>query len=257
MKKRIILFLLILSLFIVTGCSKNSEGNSDIDEGISITNPTNRKIYYTLGYTITTKNLNEKIKEISSKVTELEGYISNSSEKIENNKNNDYAHYTYRVPTKKLQEFVDFMNNDDCVTNKTISSSDITTEYSETEERLKTLYASKAAYTKLLNEESLTISDIIVINNKLEDLDTEINVLESKKAKYDNLIDYSTININFYSVAKDDFFIEYGSYLLNFVVILFTILMYSLPFGVLAGIVLLVIFFFINKKNKRKSKLIK
>ena len=118
---------------------------------------TKGKIVYTADYSVYSDSVQITKNTITTQVLEIGGYISNSEE------NETRAYITYKVPTEKLNEFLDFMDKLEGVGNKKVSTDDITNAYSETQGRIETLEASKQAYEKLLQDEKLSYSEIIQI----------------------------------------------------------------------------------------------
>lgn len=258
MKKNSFIVLLFLLCLFLIGCGM-SGNESEKDTAPSIPDNSDdiididvdRKIYYTVSYTVKLKEIEETISSISKKVSEYGGYIEKSSEWESDSKS--YASYTYRVPISKLNDFLNFMEENEGIASKNISSDDITLTYSKTEERLKTLNASKNAYLKMLEKENLSISDIISINTRIEEIDTEVNYLENTKAKYDSLLDYATININYNTNFEKTFLEQYLGYLVSFFITFGKVILYALPFVLVAGVIMLFIFIPQRKKNKEQK----
>lgn len=252
--KRIFKFVFLLLLaflsIIAVGCGNESNGSDypNGDENGEINEGTNRKIYYNVNYTIKNRHIDKTIAAIGQKVKEYNGYIDNSYEK------DSYANYVYRIPSDKLNDFMDYMSTIGSVIDKSLSSNDITIKYSYTTERLNTLYASKEAYLVLLTREGLTMDEIISIKSKIEEIDTEIRTLERTKANYDNLLDYSTVTIVYRTSnkIKASFLKDYVQYLRDFVVGLFKFIMYALPFGIVGGGVAILIYFLQEKSRKKR-----
>ena len=128
-------------------------------------------------------------------------------------------------------------------------------KYTSNEARITVLNASRAAYVKLLEEENISYSDIIQINDKIANIDTELLNLRLMQEKYDNLVDYSTVRVNFNNnrEIRSNFFTEYLDYLEEFFVGVFRFVMYSIPVVILLGGVSLAIVLPIVHKKKKKA----
>ena len=230
-KATLFTFLLVILLLTLAGCSKatnepNDYGNEDDNSNVVI--DTTRKLTYRVDITIESTRGTDDIQEIGDKVIELEGYAGNSS--IEYLENTISGYIYYRVPTNRLDEFLDFINANEGLIRTSVDVEDITSQYNEVEARLETLAASKAAYEDTLTNGGLTYSEKIAILNEIEDIDTEIALLNKNLASFDNLLDYSMIKITFVgSDSGNPFFEDYGVYLKNFFVGLFRVIMYLLP----------------------------
>lgn len=260
MKKNSFIILLFLLCLFLMGCGMSGNENvkdpaPSIPDGSDdiIDIDVDRKIYYTVSYTVKLQEIEETISSISKKVSEYGGYIEKSNEWESDSKS--YASYTYRVPISKLNDFLNFMEENEGIASKNISSDDITLTYSKTEERIKTLNASKSAYLNILEKENLSISDIISINTRIEEIDSEVNYLENTKAKYDSLLDYATINIDYNTNFEKSFLEQYLGYLASFFITFGKIILYALPFALVAGVIMLFIFIPQRKKSKRQKSI--
>lgn len=252
MKKWIIGLFTFLFGFVLFGCSSPNYDNPTIENGgvnegeNNVVIETTRKIIYTVDYSIYGENSFDTKKEIYNKLDDFNGYTSSSNESL------TYASVVYKIPTENLNSFLDFVDSFDGVGSKTISSNDITSSYSYMEAKITTLEASKNAYLTLLNDPSLTRSDIILINDKIDEIDIELLSLYNQKANYDNKLDYSTITINYHLEQKPSFFKEYVAYLGNFFVGLGKAILYMLPVFFVTGCIFSLIFFPIRyRKNKK------
>ena len=253
-KKIFKLFVVLMISLLLVGCgAAGPSGTPDVNDNLGsnegIVIETNRKIYYTVDMNINTDDVNETMQYYTQEAIKLEGYISNS-----NIATSGVSYVTYRIPTASLTEFLNHIDNDSNseVTRKSISTSDITTKYNKVEARLEILYASRQSYVKLL-EKANSLSEIISLQNKIEDIDTEILQLENEKGSYDNLIDYSTIKIYFNTKEKkNNFFTEYLQYFVNFFKVIGIIILYTIPFGIIGFLILGIIV--ICRRNKKKRK---
>lgn len=248
MKKLFYLLLLVCCLCLV-GCSKASpeipgQGSTGDNSGIVV--ETSRKIYYTVNINIETENVNKSVSYFSNQVNSLNGYISNSNIISEGSSN-----VTYRVPTENLQAFLDIIDNNNLgdVKNKAISTNDITSSYNKIAARLEILNASRTSYLNLL-EKADSLYDIIELQNKIENLDSEILQLTMELDSYDNLLEYSTVKINFYQEESRSFIAGYLDYIVGFFKVLLYIFLYTLPFGFITGVIIFTIFF---TKRKRRG----
>lgn len=274
MKKRFFAFLLlILLVFALTACgSENNDSGgyypaydgaisyeknassaaseNDQTNNVVVIDTTN-KIVYTASYTMNVGDIQKVKNTITSKVIELEGYISNSSESEKS------ATITYKVPTNKLNGFLDYIDSLEGVGDKNITTEDITNSYSQTEGRIEILEASKLAYEKILREENLTYNDIILINKELAEINSELAYYRNVKDTYDNRLNYSRVTIRIYGNSTyrgPSFFDEYFDYLGKFFIGLGKGILYSIPvllvlFGVFAAI-----FFPLYSKSKKNRK---
>jgi len=249
------LVVLLVCLFLVgcgaggTSVAPDVEANDSLGTNDGIVIETTRKIYYTVDMNINSEDVNKSIDYFTQEAIKLEGYISNS-----NIESTGSSYVTYRIPSKSLTQFLNHIDSDSNseVSRKSIYTNDITSKYNRVEARLEILYASRQSYVNLLGKAN-NLSEIISLQNKIEDIDTEIMQLENEKGSYDNLLDYSTIKIYFNAKEKNDgFFAQYFQYIANFFKVIGIVILYTLPFGIIACIVLGTVFG-CKKCKKRKT----
>lgn len=76
-----------------------------------------------------------------------------------------------------------------------------------------------------------------------------------QKANYDNLIDYNTITI-YLIYEESNYFKQYFNYLKKLCVIIFMVFIYTMPFGLIALLIIFIIKYIskMNKKGKEKKE---
>ena len=264
-KLKYILMVGLLSLLAVSCSSKpsnkgdyyepggNQQQNGEKFEGAlgdnNIIIPEGHKIIYTVEYELRIEEeIASTIKVINQEVYTLNGYIQTSSDSL------SYATYVYKVPTENLNTFLNKVDEQEGVSSKKIASEDVTSQYNEIQAEIEVLEASRLAYLKMLEEDGLSLNDVITLNDKIKSIDTQLKKLYKNKESFDARIDYATITINYKVInapIKEVFLGDYGNFLLNLGKTIVEFLAYSAPFVVIAGagigIVVLV------KKTKKKG----
>ena len=246
MKKILWLILILLSISLIA-CGGNS-----YDGGLNIGNlepSINAKIYYEVEYVLE-GNVDENIKEVENYIKNYDGYIEEANEYVEDNYRRAYI--VYRIKTENLNEFLTSLNKNSSVSSKNIYSYDITSDYNWTEQKLKTLYAAKTAYENLL-ENTTNVSDIILLTDKLTDVNSEIMALEEDMAIYNNKLSYSKVTISF-TEHEENFFSDYLSYLSGFFIGFVKVVLYLLPFGFVGVLFICGVIVIVKIDKKRKLK---
>lgn len=266
-KKGLICFAILCSLFLV-GCKKKDASVNDsyekpnyemggVDNDIIVDDT--RKIYYEANYNIYTKDIEDLASKINSKVRILEGYTENSDTTYNQYTNGfSSAFFKYRIPSNKLNEFLDYLDSFEGITSSSLNSTDITKSYEETAARIETLTARRDSYNKLLTEKNLSISEIMAIETRIDDINSELLTLNNLKNKYDGLVEYSIVNISIRNVQtyeEKSWFDNYVEYLEDLVVIIFNVIMYTLPFTIIAIIVLTIIIVVKRKKRQKVNNI--
>ena len=139
MKKKT-LSTILLSLLCVTlvSCASGGSGNPNNNPGGnnpgggnttigSVYSDSERKIVYTVDYTLSTQNFTEVAQEVSSYAFSLNGYISSSET------SSSYYYFEFKVPVEKLNTFLNYMEeeNNEHIIRQNISTEDVTTSYIE------------------------------------------------------------------------------------------------------------------------------
>ena len=162
-----------------------------------------RKLIKTVFLSLQTTEFDSLISNLSAKATELGGYIETSS--VSGNsyyyRNTRYASYTIRIPSAKLNEFVNVVSELGNVTQKNESVEDVTLQYVDVESRKKALETEQERLMELLSNAE-NMEDLLAIESKLSDVRYEIESYGSKLRMLDNQIDYSTVNVDVDEVER-------------------------------------------------------
>ena len=113
------------------------------DAGASDPNYGNHKIITTYTFEMRTDEFDNHFKQLQDKAAQLGGYVQSSS--VSGTKPETYSDYgrtatlTFRIPTAKVKEFVDFTQGTGEITYSNCDTEDITLNYFDTETRLGVL----------------------------------------------------------------------------------------------------------------------
>ena len=164
-----------------------------------------RKLIRTFDINIETKEFDEILSGIQAKVEELGGYIENSSldggSKYYSHYNR-YSNMTVRIPSDKLDKFVENVKEAANVTYISESTEDITLRYVDTESRKIALETERDRLLELL-ERAETVEDIITIEGRLSEVRYQLESYASQLRTFDNQVDYSTVHINIHEVERE------------------------------------------------------
>ena len=161
-----------------------------------------RKLIRDVSLDIETKEFDTFIRDMEQDVADMEGYIEYSS--VSGSSYNDSgsernAWFTVRIPSDRLEAFVSKVGQNGNVTNLSRNVRDVTLEYVDIEGRIATLQAELDRLNTLLGE-AASMEDILAIEGKISDVRYELESYQSQMNTYNNLIDYSTVNINIWEV---------------------------------------------------------
>lgn len=173
---------------------KNAEGK-DINA--------NRKLIRNASLDIQTKEFEKTISEITTYTSKIGGYVEKSTE---NGYSYDYygsrnSSLTVRIPAEKFDDFINQISELAKITSKNITVDDITSNYIDTESRIKALKAEQSALMSIL-EKASSVSETLEIYDKLSDVNYRLENYEAQLKSYDQQVSYSTITISIDEVER-------------------------------------------------------
>ncbi len=178
--------------------SVSADGNAQSDVATGA-----RKLIRTFDLDVETLEFDSFVSEIKKAVNAMGGYIENSSVSGNsyNYSSNRNASFSCRIPSAKLMEFVDAVGNLGNVTYSHEDARDITLSYVDTEARVASL---QTEYDRLLEllAEAETVDTVIMLEQRLSDVRYQLESYKSQLRTYDNLVDYSTVNLNVNEVKR-------------------------------------------------------
>lgn len=249
------------------GSTSGISANGEIANAAQV----NRKLIRTFDIQIQTKEFDEVIAGVQAKVQELGGYIEQSS--IDSgsayySNYNRYSHMTLRIPSDKLDGFIQNVKDTANVTNISESADDITLKYVDVESRKIALETERDRLLELL-EKAETVEDIITIEGRLSEVRYQLESYTSTLRTYDNQVDYSTVHMNIHEVDREtkvepktfweevteefgDSIYDMGRGIRNFAIWFLG----SSPYLILWGVIIAAVIFvlrFLGKKKKLKK----
>ena len=152
---------------------------------------TERKIVRTAGLTIRTAQYDEVTAKVQETIAAMGGYVENLYQYGENARR---ISYTLRVPSQRLDEFLSGAEGMGRVTDRSESTTDMTTQYVDNQARLDTLYAKRDRLNELLLKAE-SVSDLIEIENAIADTQYQIDRYETSQRSIDREVDMSYVNL--------------------------------------------------------------
>ncbi|MBQ9990304.1 MAG: DUF4349 domain-containing protein [Lachnospiraceae bacterium] len=164
---------------------------------------TDRKMIRTVDMNVETENYDQLMEEIEARVNELGGYIEFKEAYHGNQYNvgNRSASLQVRIPADRMDEFTGKVKEAANVVRESESVEDVTLTYVDLESHKKMLVAEQERLLELL-EEAQSIEDIIALESRLSEVRYQIESMEAQLRTYDNLVDYSTINLYIQEVER-------------------------------------------------------
>lgn len=232
-KIRIVASLLFL-LFIFSACSKKSDAspgsakNSSMDKSkqelsikdgsVASTENKNtdtskekpledsaRKVIKRASLTVETIGYDDTLNGIANLSETMGGYIENSDLMGKGYGNTNFqsrrAHFTIRIPKKNFDEFLNKISTISNILQKQVNGEDITSQYIDTEARLKTLNVREERVLELLKK-ATKLEDVLQLEKELSNIRYEIENLTGSLKKMDNLVELTTVNIEVIEVSQ-------------------------------------------------------
>ena len=150
---------------------------------------TQRKLVRSANLTIRTNTFDDALAQVQARLTEMGGYIENLYQYGETTR---HISLSMRVPSEKLDVFLQTMEGTGKVTDRSESTVDMTTEYYDNEARLNTLYEKRARLNELLAQAE-TVSDLIEIESAIADTQYQIDRFETSQRSIDRQVEMSEV----------------------------------------------------------------
>lgn len=159
--------------------------------------PENRKLIRTVRMEAETEDLNTLLGALEEKLSELNGYVE--AREVYNGSTYDdrryrHADMTLRIPADNLDGFVDHVEDQANVVSSNETIDDVTTQYVDTESRVKALQIEQERLLALL-EKAETMEDILTIEERLTDVRYDLENVTSQLRVLDNQVTYATVHL--------------------------------------------------------------
>jgi hypothetical protein len=164
----------------------------------------NEKIIRTFFMDVETQEFDSLISRINSDIKRMGGYVESSEisgRSYSYTNATRYGNIVARVPSDKVDGFVNSVGENANVVSKQESTENISLQYIETESKIETLRIEQERLYALLEKED-SLDDIIVLENRLSEIRYELQNHESQLRYYDNKVAYSTITLSIQEVEK-------------------------------------------------------
>lgn len=164
---------------------------------------TQDKIIRTFFLDVETQEFDSLVTQITSEVNRLEGYIesSNIGGKSYYSENARNGNIIARIPSDRVDEFVNTVNENANIINKQESSQNVSLQYIEAESRIETLKIEQERLFAILEQE-VSLENIITLESRLSDIRYELQNYETQLLYYDNKVEFSTVTMNIQEVEK-------------------------------------------------------
>ena len=164
-----------------------------------------RKLIRTVNMSVETREFDSVMATLEQRVTELGGYIENmdtyNGSAYSSYRSSRSASMTVRIPQDRLSTFLSEVSEISNVIRRSESVEDVTLAYVDLESHKKTLQAEHERLLELM-EQAEYIEDIITIEERLSQVQYQIESMESQLRTYDNKVDYGTVYLDISEVKE-------------------------------------------------------
>ena len=231
MKKLSAILLSILLIFSLTACGASLKNTADAEIGSAFqdsadmsinkysyveesaaagavadasqtTNKTEEKIIKTVDLSVQTKEYDTYISAMTASVAANGGYVENSEADMGGYyDSNRYSTYTVRIPADKLDAFLTSAGENGKIVSKTETQQNVTLEYVDLESRISAYKTERETLTSLL-EKAESLENVLAIQERLSEVNYEIESYTAKLRVLENRVSYSTVTLRISEVER-------------------------------------------------------
>jgi len=158
-----------------------------------------RFVIATANISIQTKTYDAFAAALKADLKAMGGYTNAFDER--NYDSDRRADITARVPSQKLDSFLESLEQNGTVTNKSVKTNDVTDEMIETGSKKEALKNEETALLAIL-EKATTVEDIIRVQDRLTNVRADLQAYSQKLQSLQNQVNYSTVYIDVREVNR-------------------------------------------------------
>ena len=172
-----------------------------------------------------------------------------------------------RIPTEKLDAFVNHVEGATNILSVNETAEDITLSYIATESRINALETEENRLLELLAQDR-NLEELLLLESRLTDVRTELEKHRSQLNVYNNLVDYATVNLTItevkeYTVVEEEptvwqrigtGFVKSLKGVWTIIRELFVFFIVAMPYLLLVAVVSVVVILITRKLSKSSSK---
>lgn len=164
-----------------------------------------RKLIRTVSMDVETKEYDQLLSTLESRVQSVGGYIENldsyNGSSYSGYRSSRHANLTIRIPKAEMDGFLELVSDVGNVTRRSDSVEDVTLTYVDLESHRNALRTEQDRLLELL-EQAENLEDILTIEDRLANIRYQLESMESRLRTMDNQVDYSTLYLNVSEVQE-------------------------------------------------------
>ncbi len=165
------------------------------------------------GYIVAqTESYDTFINDLMIKINSLGGYLEQNNTSVRNiyeDKELKYGNLVIRIPQDSFYEFISFLESSSKVNQKNITETDVTKDYYEKDNQVKNLELQETHLRELFDK-AKTVEEMLLIENELKRVRTEIDALKISLSDIDDRSSMSTVTLDVEEVLKANLAISHG-----------------------------------------------
>ena len=160
------------------------------------------KIIKTVDLNVQTKEYDAYLASLNASVAACGGYVETSESDMGGYyDSNRYSTYTVRIPAEKLDEFLTSASEKGKITSKTESQQNVTLDYVDLESRISAFRTERETLMNLL-EKAESLENILSIQERLSEVNYEIESYTAQLRVLENRVSYSTVTLRISEVER-------------------------------------------------------
>ena len=159
------------------------------------------KIIVTTSLEMESNDLTKTLDQLNSAVLKVSGYVQTSHVYNDDSYSSHSAYIVVRVPADRYDEFMEAAEGYGNILSVCTSTDDITTSYYDLQSRLESLKQQRERVMEFYKQAE-SIEELILVEERLSEIDSEIAAKEIVMKNYDLLTNYSTVTFNIEEVNK-------------------------------------------------------
>ena len=184
------------------GSIKGDGMSEEVSQVTSADGAIEEKIVKTVNLTVETKEYEQYISAIRSDVAAAGGYVETSSlNDSYSGRNSRYASFVFRIPADKLDEFLQKAGEKGKITFQKEDQLNVTLEYVDIQSRIKAYTTERDTLLELLKKAD-DLKDVISVQERLSDVNYQIENYTSQLRVLENRVSYSTVSLDLYEVER-------------------------------------------------------
>lgn len=163
-----------------------------------------QKLIRTVYLNAETEAMDDLLANVEQRVAELGGYVEGRevyNGSSYNASRTRYANLTIRIPAERMDGFVEAVAEVSNITSNRETAQDVTLDYVATQSRITALETEEARLLELLAQ-AKNMEDLLLIEARLTEVQSELERVNSQLRVYDNLVNYGTIHLEIREVKQ-------------------------------------------------------